>query len=141
MRTRFGDQVHLRLVDPLVGSIYAADTDHYSLSAVPQIYDLAGKARSVLLAGRKMPKPSPTAGPVFYGPRGGMGSLVEATAAAVRAAGADVRTGAAVTTLEADGTGWRIDGERFDAIVLAAPARATTGLLAGPVPEIGRAHV
>ncbi|MSX93875.1 MAG: NAD(P)-binding protein, partial [Actinobacteria bacterium] len=32
VRTRFGDQVHLRLVDPLVGSIYAADTDHFSLA-------------------------------------------------------------------------------------------------------------
>ena len=63
VRSRFGDEVHLRLVDPLVGSIYAADTDHFSLAAVPQIADLAGKARSILVAGRKMPKPSPDCRP------------------------------------------------------------------------------
>ena len=57
MRARFGKEVHLRLVDPLVGSIYAADTDHFSLAAVPQIADLAGKGRSILIAGRRMPKP------------------------------------------------------------------------------------
>ena len=49
VRARFGSEIHLRLVDPLVGSIYAADTDHFSLAAVPQIADLAGKGRSVLL--------------------------------------------------------------------------------------------
>ncbi|MDO8392548.1 MAG: protoporphyrinogen oxidase [Actinomycetota bacterium] len=137
VRARFGDQVHLRLVDPLVGSIYAADTDHFSLAAVPQIYDLASKARSILIAGRSMPKPAPNAGPVFYAPRGGMGSLVQATADAARAHGAEVRTGTAVAAIEpgAGGTGWLVDGEPFDAIVLACPAAATARLLAQVAPE------
>jgi oxygen-dependent protoporphyrinogen oxidase len=34
VRSRFGDEVHERLVDALVGSIYAADTDRFSLAAV-----------------------------------------------------------------------------------------------------------
>ena len=132
VRTRFGDQVHLRLVDPLVGSIYAADTDHFSLAGVPQIYDLASKARSVLIAGRTMPKPSPTAGPVFYAPTGGMGSLIQATAEVARAHGAELRTGAPVSTVErgAGGVGWLVDGEAFDAVVLACPAKAAALLLA-----------
>lgn len=33
IRYRLGDQVHDRLVDTLVGSIYATDTDHASLAA------------------------------------------------------------------------------------------------------------
>ena len=129
VRRRFGNEVHLRLVDPLVGSIYASDTDHISLAAVPQIADLAGKGRSVLVAGRAMPAPSPTAGPVFYAPHDGMGALAAATANAAAAAGADLRTGAEVTELAADGAVWRVDGDPFDAVVLACPAPAAARLL------------
>jgi oxygen-dependent protoporphyrinogen oxidase len=138
VRARFGNEVHVRLVDPLVGSIYAADTDHFSLAAVPQIFDLASKSRSVLIAGRTMPKPSPTAGPVFYAPRGGMGAMAEATAQAVRAAGGTIRLGTRVGELAADGVGWRVDGERFDAVVLASPAKATAPLLSAIAPEASR---
>lgn len=135
VRARFGDEVHLRLVDPLVGSIYAADTDHFSMQAVPQIAELANKERSILLAGRKMPKPASgtasaaAAGPVFYAPRGGFGQLVDAVATAVRAAGGELRTNAGVNELTPDGRGWRVDGEAFDAVVLACPAPAAANLL------------
>ncbi len=138
VRARFGSEIHLRLVDPLVGSIYAADTDHFSLAAVPQIADLAGKGRSVLLTGRKMPKPAPDAGPVFYAPRDGMGALALRTADAVRAAGGDVRTSELVAELARDGSGWRVNGERFDAVVLACPAAAGAALLAATAPEVAR---
>ena len=73
VRSRFGDEVHERLVDPLVGSIYAADTDDFSLAAVPQLAELAARSRSVLLAGRR--RPAAPAGPVFYTPLGGHGSV------------------------------------------------------------------
>ena len=139
VRARFGNEIHLRLVDPLVGSIYAADTDHFSLKAVPQIFDLAGKARSVLLAGRTMPKPSPEAGPVFYAPRDGMGALATATAAAVAAAGGELRTGTGAATLAADGAGWRVNDEFFDGVVLASPAGATAGLLRSIAPTVAEA--
>ncbi|MEI8240557.1 MAG: protoporphyrinogen oxidase, partial [Actinomycetota bacterium] len=136
VRARFGAEVHLRLVDPLVGSIYAADTDHFSLAAVPQIFDLASKARSVLMAGRTMPKASPAAGPVFYAPRGGMGALATATADAVRAAGGTIHLDASVTELAADGDGWRVDGSRFDGVVLASPAKASATLLRPVAPGV-----
>ena len=135
VRARFGDEIHLRLVDPLVGSIYAADTDHFSLAAVPQIADLAGKARSVLIAGRTMPKPAANAGPVFYAPKDGMGALATQTAAAFTAAGGEIRTDTAVSTLVRDGAGWRVDGEPFDAVVLASPAAATAALLSHAAAE------
>ena len=54
VRGRFGDEVHERLVDALVGSIYATDTDHASLSMVPQLAALAGRGRSLLLGARAM---------------------------------------------------------------------------------------
>lgn len=129
VRDRFGDEVHERLVDPLVGSIYAADTDRFSLAAVPQIAELAGRSRSVLLAARKRPPAPP--GPVFYVPTGGMAALVAALAEKATACGVEIRTGAAVTELAADGRAWRVDGEPFDAVVLACPAPPATKLLAG----------
>lgn len=135
VRARFGDQVHERLVDPLVGSIYAADTDHFSLAAVPQIHDLAGKGRSVLLVGRKMPKPAANAGPVFYAPRRGMGSLATTTAEAAVGAGAEIRRSTPVQSLERDARGWWVNGEHFEAVVLAAPAAITAALLEKVAPD------
>ena len=135
VRTRFGSEVHYRLVDPLVGSIYAADTDHFSLAAVPQIADLAARGRSVLITGRGTPKASLTAGPVFQTPREGMGALAAATASAVVAGGGELRARTPVDRLERDGHGWRVDDEYFDGVVLAAPALAASGLLVEHSPD------
>jgi oxygen-dependent protoporphyrinogen oxidase len=139
VRARFGHQVHERLVDPLVGSIYAADTDRFSLAAVPQLADLAGSGRSVLIEARRRPAPTAADGPVFYAPAGGLGELVDATAAAVTALGGSVRVGQPCTTLQAEprgvggatDPGWRVDGEEYDAVVLACPAAQAARLLAG----------
>ena len=135
VRARFGREVHLRLVDPLVGSIYAADTDRFSLAAVPQIAELAARSRSVLLGGRKRP-PAP-AGPVFYAPCGGVGELVQALAEWTRAAGAELRSGCTVSELAADGARWRVDGEPADAVVLACPSVAAARLLGRSAPAAG----
>ncbi|MBI4935032.1 MAG: protoporphyrinogen oxidase [Actinobacteria bacterium] len=135
VRTRFGSEVHVRLVDPLVGSIYAADTDHFSLAAVAQIADLAAKHRSILVAGRKMPAPPTNAGPVFYAPSDGMGALATRTAAAVTEVGAEIHTSTVVATLERDGGRWRVNGGAFDAVVLASPAAASATLVRPFAPE------
>ncbi len=138
MRARFGDEVHERLVDALVGSIYATDTDASSLAAVPQLAGLADRHRSLLLGARATraaaPPPSPDR-PIFAAPRTGMGGLVEATAQAARAGGAILTTGRAVSTIEADGASFRVDGESFDAVVVATPGRATATLLRSISPE------
>lgn len=141
VRARFGDEVHERLVDPLVGSIYAADTDRFSLAAVPQLADLAGKGRSVLLTARRTPAPTASDGPVFSAPLGGLGQLVDTAAARIVELGGTVRVGQPCTTLEADGTGWRVDGERFDAVVLACPAAQAARLLATSSVATGLARI
>jgi oxygen-dependent protoporphyrinogen oxidase len=128
VRSRFGNQVHERLVDPLIGSIYAADTDDFSLVAVPQLADVAVRSRSVLIAARHRPK-APT-GPVFYAPTAGVGQLVQAVSAAISARGGDVRCNVRVEELAADGASWRVNGAEFDVVVLACPARVASGLLA-----------
>ncbi len=141
VRARFGDQVHERLVDPLVGSIYAADTDRFSLEAVPQLAELARSGRSVLVTARSRPAPAPSDGPVFYAPAGGLGELVEATAGAVTRLGGTVRLGHPCTSLQADGDGWRVDGEPYDAVVLACPAAQAARLLAGHDAAAGLARI
>lgn len=139
VRARFGDEIHVRLVDPLVGSIYAADTDRFSLAAVPQIAELANTARSMLLAGRKAAtRPVVSPGPVFYAPRRGMSDLINACATCVTKAGGEIRLNATMTELSLDGSAWRIDGERFDAVVLASPAAVTSRLLTHAAPEAAR---
>jgi protoporphyrinogen/coproporphyrinogen III oxidase len=162
VRARFGDEVHERLVDSLVGSIYAADTDHFSLAEVPQLAALAKGNRSVLLAARRQRRSqagtaTAASSPVFATPRGGIGALVEATADAVVAAGGRIRTGADVTAIAPTGDGrWTLsvsidDGSApgghdtsFDAVVFATPAGATATMLAEHAPDaatlLGRAE-
>jgi oxygen-dependent protoporphyrinogen oxidase len=140
VRARFGNEVHERLVDPLVGSIYAADTDRFSLAAVPQIAELAGSSRSVLLAARKRPPAPP--GPVFFAPQAGMGAFVNAVADAFVAAGGTLRSNSPVAGIQPSGGGWAVHTEataghlsmQVDAIVLACPAAAAAQLLANAAP-------
>lgn len=134
VRSRFGDEVHERLVDPLVGSIYAADTDDFSLVAVPQLAELAVRSRSVLLAVRR---PAPAAsGPVFYAPTGGIGALVDAVSTAVVALGGELRRDNAVGELAADGERWRVEGEVFDGVIVACPSRIAAQLLTTIEPSV-----
>ena len=160
IRARFGREVHERLVDPLVGSIYAADTDHFSLEAVPQIARLA-TSRSMLLAAQRAraDAASSTAssgvagGQVFAAPRGGMATLTRALADAVATMGGTIRTSTEVVEVVRDDRGAnntrRDEGEyvvststgefRADAVILAAPARAAAGLVRSLSPDAHRA--
>mgnify|MGYP001497905496 FL=1 len=121
VRSRFGNEVHERLVDPLVGSIYAADTDDFSLVAVPQLAEVAVRSRSILLASKR--STAAASGPVFYSPTAGVGALVDAVGTAVAARGGELRCNNVVSELAVDGPRWRVDGATFDGVVLACPAR------------------
>ena len=139
VRARFGDEVHERLVDALIGTIYAADTDRFSLAMVPQLAGLAARGRSLLLSARKARRDAPpAAGPVFLAPRAGMGALADSVAAVARTHGVTIRTSAPVAELGRDGARWRVDGELADAVVLATPAAPTAPLLATSAPEASR---
>lgn len=135
VRARFGDEVHERLVDALVGSIYAADTDRFSLAEIPQLAALAAH-RSLLLGAREIASKnagtaSAKAAPIFATPASGMGRLAESTVAAAQAKGTELRLNTSAV-VERDGVGWRVDGDEFDAVVLAAPPSA----IPGTVPEL-----
>jgi len=143
VRARFGDEVHERLVDPLVGGIYATDTDHFSLAEVPQLAALARHGRSILLAARSMRRSAGTgtaaASPIFAAPRAGMRALVDATAQAITAAGGRIHLGTPVTAIEPDGDGWRLDApgahdRTYDSVIVATPAAAAASSLRGAAP-------
>jgi oxygen-dependent protoporphyrinogen oxidase len=133
VRERVGDEVLDRLVEPLLGGVYAGHADGLSLAAAgPSILALGED----LLAGAAAAVANPVSGPVFAGLRGGVGRL---PAALAEASGAEIRTGAVVRDVERAGPGWLItlvDGqERVDGVVVATPAPASARLLAGVAPE------
>lgn len=134
IRRRFGDEVHERLVDALVGSIYAVDTDRLSLATVPQVSALAARHRSLLLgarSARRAARGTATGSPIFGAPLAGMAALVDAAAGYVVDRGGRIRCGRTASTLAGDGDAWRVDDERFDAVVIATPAPAAGSLLTG----------
>ena len=148
VRARFGNEVQERLVDALVGSIYATDTDNFSLAEVPQLHAVAAKNRSMLLAARRQRPPAggtatAAASPVFAVPRDGVHALIAAIANAATAAGVEIKTSCAVERIEriaasdegAASKSWAINGEPFDAVILATPPAASAMLIADAVPD------
>lgn len=138
VRHRFGDRVHDRLVDALVGSIYAADCDNFSLAAVPQLAELAAAGRSAVLSGRRRRAASTPTGPIFGAPSGGMHDLVIRTVDRAVAAGATVQLSTPVASLGRQGHGWTVNGEHADGVIIATPARHAATLLGGVAPEASR---
>lgn len=137
VRSRFGNQVHERLVDPLVGSIYAADTDRFSMAAVPQIASLTA-SRSMLLAAaqaRKAAKKTtqPNA-PIFGSPLRGMGALTETLAQRVRALGGKIVTDAPVSAISRHHNEYLVttaQGEyTVDTIAICSPAQHSAAFVA-----------
>lgn len=148
---RLGREVVDRLVEPLLGGVYAGDAYRISMrAAVPQLYEAAKREPSLLAAVRAVQRESRRAAeraggeqpPAFLGIRGGLGRLPQAVADACRAAGAEVRTGSRVRRLERAADGWGAvvagpEGERSltaDAVVVAVPAPAAAELLRAESP-------
>lgn len=137
IRQRYGAEVHERLVDPLLGGINAGRTEELSLDVgAAQLAAVARRSTSLtegLRAQRLATPPDPTQ-PVFYAPRRGMGSLVDALRESLAGFGADIRTGSSVEALERRADRWLVvadDDTVFDAdvVVLATPAFVTAPLL------------
>ena len=155
---RLGGEVVDRLVDPLLGGVYAGMAAELSFEAtLPALAassrrhaSLSEAARALLPAASAGPAgPAASAGPaapretgraVFGTVAGGLGSLPGVLA---KLSGATVRTGAMVRELgpAPEGSGWRLvvgsaaapEAVRADAVILAVPARPC-GRLRGGVP-------
>ncbi len=141
---RMGRAVVDRLVEPLLGGVYAGNSDRLSLQAtVPALWQRARAGRPLL---ESQPTPTQTGGPVFAGLRGGVGRLPLILAERLEKAGAQVRTGVTVRGLSRTEDGWRLEtgpapSPEFieaDGVILALPAAPTARLLAEAVPVAAR---
>ncbi len=157
-----GDAVVDRLVEPLLGGVYAGQARKLSLAAtMPQLYARAVDGEPPVAYGTQKheatspgPKPppatpdseklsAPSPSP-FIGLRGGVGRLPEIVADAVRERGVQIRTGVTVRGIAPQPAGgWRLtcgpttDVEHVyaDAVILTTPAAATRKLLEPVAPE------
>ena len=131
VRARVGSQIVDRLVDPLLGGVYAGRADELSLRAtVPQLLP-ATRRRSLILGARDARPPASDA-PVFATVPAGLGAFAAAVA---QASGADIRLGAPVRELRRTPEGWQVDDLAADAVILAVPAAAARRLLADVAPR------
>ncbi|WP_254069792.1 protoporphyrinogen/coproporphyrinogen oxidase [Pimelobacter simplex] len=126
---RYGDEVVDRLVEPLLGGVYAGQARRISTrSAAPQLLDLLTRDEVVV------PPPPADAPPVFAAVDGGMWRLPAALADDVAGRpGCAIRYDAPVTAIRRTGAGFVVatpDGdEAADLLVLATPAAPTARLL------------
>jgi protoporphyrinogen/coproporphyrinogen III oxidase len=148
---RFGAEVVDRLVDPLLGGVYAGRSSELSfdatlpgLAAVSRRHRSLAEAVSSLLppppaertAGQETPGSGPRpAGSVFTTLAGGLGTLPDILG---KASAAAVRTGAMARELSRTERGWRLtvgsaaapEHVDADAVIIAIPARPAGRLLA-----------
>jgi protoporphyrinogen/coproporphyrinogen III oxidase len=138
--SRLGGEVVDRLVEPLLGGVYAGHAANLSArAAVPQVVSLLREHGSLLAAGAAVPPVSDA--PVFAGIDGGVGLLPR-----LLAAGLDVRTSSPVRELARTASGFRLtvgstrspETVETGRVVLATPAAPTARLLASVAPAAAR---
>ena len=144
VRQRMGNEVLDRLVEPLLGGVYAGRADDLSLRATMAALaarlesggTLTAAAQAVTDTGNR----APPAGPIFTTLRGGLGRLPQELAAAGRFA---VRTGVTVRDLAQTASGFAVECaagiERevlvADAVVVAVPPGKAARLLQSVAPR------
>jgi oxygen-dependent protoporphyrinogen oxidase len=151
LRERFGDELVDRLVDPLLGGVYAGGADGLGLRAtMPGLAAAVAAGAGSLTAAAKAQLPaSPGSAPVFGTVPGGLGTLVDRL---TELSGAELRTGLPVCDITRHGPGWRLriganptahapadNTVEADAVVLAVPAPSARRLLADLVPAASAA--
>lgn len=132
LRGRFGDELVDRLVDPLLGGVYAGGADGLGLRAtMPALASAIDTgARSLTEAAASLIPKSTSTAPVFGTLVGGLGTLVDRL---VELAKPDVRLNTLVRALKRLPTGFRLElvdeAVDVDAVLLAVPAPAARRLL------------
>jgi oxygen-dependent protoporphyrinogen oxidase len=132
---RFGDEFAERVIDPLIGGLFAGSAGGLSMASVfPVLVEMEQRYGSITrglfrrwMSGGTMPARR------LYAWRGGVGMLPQALA---RGLGAAVRTGTAVRRVHPTASGFRIEAGRagaFEAraVVVATQPHVAAGLLEG----------
>jgi oxygen-dependent protoporphyrinogen oxidase len=135
---RLGREVLDRLVEPLLGGVYAGHAREISArAAAPQVVSLLERDSSLMRAASAALQGPASGTPVFAGIVGGVGRLPQALAT-----GLDVRTGVTVRDLARTATGWSVvtgpvpapELLEADAVVVAVPGAPAARLLADVAP-------
>lgn len=136
---RFGKELLDRMVEPLLGGVYAGHAREISArAAVPQLVALLDQDKSLSRAAAQSLGSRTDEQPVFAGIEGGVGRLAEALAARL-----NVRTDATVRGLARGEHGWNLvlgsaadpDVLQADAVIVTTPAAASAKLLGDVVPD------
>lgn len=142
-RHRIGAEAAARIAEPLLSGIHAGRAAELSLRATfPQLLELERRYGS-LVRGFSRARRGPREGTAFLTVRGGLGRLVEATAAALD--GVRILTSSPVQSLRpGPGQTYHLrlpDGgdPAFDAVILALPAHAAAGLVDSLDPDAAAA--
>ena len=136
---RFGAEVTDRLLEPLLGGVYAGWARRLSFDAVS--HELFGRARgggSLLRHAQALAQQAPE-GPVFAGLRGGVSIMVDALVGDLDRRGVVLRPGAAVRALDHTADEYQViiggaskpEMIKSDGVLLTAPATATGRLTTG----------
>ena len=130
---QLGDAVVARLVEPLLGGVYAGRADQISVdAALPGLLDQVARAGSLVAGAAAIRARSTGEGPVFASVVGGLGSLPRSLASA---SGVTVLTSTVAADLRGDGGDWSIELEggqtmAAERLVIAVPGFAAAPLLA-----------
>ncbi len=149
---RVGREVVERLVEPLLGGVYAGRADVLSMQAtMPALFRELHHDRSLINATRRvvgggMQAAGARRGMPFRGVVGGVGRVPGAIAAALVGSGVQIRTRSTVRGLRPRAIGWQVEvGSasapqliEADGVVIATPARVAGRLLAPIVPDAAR---
>ena len=138
VRRRLGRETFDRLVEPLVGAVYAADMEKLSVQAtLSRFREMEREHGSLIRAMRRQMKARPKAKSesgarysMFVTLRDGLSSLVEEIAR--RLPEGAVRLNAPVERIQRCEAGWRLlpaAEETFDAVILATPSHKAARLL------------
>ncbi|HYP45681.1 MAG TPA: protoporphyrinogen oxidase [Propionibacteriaceae bacterium] len=140
---RFGSEVTDRLLEPLLGGVYAGQARQLSFAAVsPALFERARHGGSLLAHAAELAASAPS-GAVFAGLVGGISTLVTALVTDLRRRGVHLRANVPVRELhQGPGGGHRLvcgpasapEVITADVVVLAVPAGPTGRLLSGLTP-------
>jgi protoporphyrinogen/coproporphyrinogen III oxidase len=145
---RMGTAVVDRLVEPLLGGVYAGHARRLSLqAAVPALWSAARSGESITAVAERAASAVPaTRGPVFAGLDGGVFQLARTLASALTARGVRILSDTTVRAVERTARGWRLVSgpvpapmeTLVDAVILAVPAAPAARLLGDESAEAAR---
>jgi oxygen-dependent protoporphyrinogen oxidase len=145
---RVGREVVDRMVEPLLGGVYAGRADELSMAAtMPALFREMRHERSLLTATRRiagggMQAAGARRGIPFRGIVGGVGRVPGAMAAALVGSGVQIRTRTTARVLRRVASGWEIEVGpasapellHADAVIVATPAAPAARLIADAAP-------